>query len=139
MVLNWGMPALRATQAIESTLWSNSSARLWRLQDCSAAIAANFSEDGLGAARTSTTMAYLLAIVAAAFQSAATSPNANMLCFYSSIRGGISVSSSCGLSFSCPLLSCTTDFRTLVAATAHVSTTCSSTCRSVILALMANS
>lgn len=138
MVLNWRMSTFWATQAVESALRSNGSARLWWLQDCSAAIAANFGEDGFGTAGASTTMANLLTIVTATFQSTATSPDANMLCFYSSVESRISVSSSRSLSFSGSLFSCTTDFRTLVPTTAQVGTTCSSTGRPVLLALMAN-
>lgn len=139
MMLDRGMPAFWPTQAMKPTLWSNSPAGLRRLQDCSTTIAADFCKDGLRAACTSATMANLLAIVAAAFQSATASSDAYVLRLNSCFWGCISVASTRSLSFSGSLLPCAANFRTFVAATAHVGTTCSSTSRSVFLALMADS
>ncbi|KAJ3494782.1 hypothetical protein NLG97_g3857 [Lecanicillium saksenae] len=139
VVLNRGMTTLRTAQTIESTFWRNRSARLGWLKHSPTAVAANFGEDGLGAARAGTAMANLLAIMTSAFQGAATGPDANMLGFYSCFGRRISVSTSGGLSFGSSLLASATNFCTFVSAAAHVGSAGSSTCRTTFLAFMADS
>lgn len=65
-VLDGRMAAFRTSLTVETTLGRLRSARLWRLQHRSSAVAADLVEDGFEAARAGAAMAHLLAIVAAA-------------------------------------------------------------------------
>ena len=79
VVLDRGMAAGWPAKAVKSTLRRRSAARLGRLEDGPAAVAADLVEDGLRTAPTGASVADLLTSVAAAFQRSSAGSDADML------------------------------------------------------------
>lgn len=136
VMLNGRVSASWSPRAVKSTLRGMSPAGLWWLKHRSATVATNLVENGFGAACACSAMAYLLAVMAAAFQRPSTRPDADVLGFDGrfccrSIFPLVRCLPLCSL-----LLSWTAALATLVTAAAQIRLACSHAPRLLDISLM---
>jgi hypothetical protein len=138
VVFNRWVPTSRSSWAVESALRGVSPARLRRLEHRPAAIAADFMKYGFGAACAWPSVAYLLAVMATAFQRSPTCPYADVLSLNDRITWLSVLLLGCCLPLCSLLLSWAAALTTLVAAAAQISLTCSHAPRGLDVSLVAN-
>lgn len=140
VMLDRRVAAFGTSRAVETAFWRAGSARLRRLQNCSATVTANLCKDGLWAARARPTVAHLLAIVVSTLESTSTCSDANVLSFHNSrFSSCIAVSTASCLPLCGSLFSCTADFRALVSTAVHICLASSCAHWAMCVALMTNS